>query len=57
VNDQEFADRGEPARQAYGIDGGPEEAQGVQHPFTPDPLNMAMCAACGTGLFHSAHGE
>jgi hypothetical protein len=57
MNEQEFQDRGEPARQAYGIDGTAADAQDVTHPFTPDPMNMAMCVACGTGLFYAAHGE
>ncbi len=57
MNDQEFENRGEPARQAYGIDGTSGDAQDVKHPYTPDPMNMALCVACGAGLFHSAHGE
>jgi hypothetical protein len=57
VTDQQFENRGEPVRQAYGIDGTTADAQEVKHPFTPDPMNMAACVACGTGLFHSAHEE
>lgn len=52
-----FQERGEKAREALGIDGTAADAQNVQHPFTPDPMNMAFCAACETGLFHTVHEE
>lgn len=57
MNDQEFEQRGEPVRQAMGIDGTTADAQDVKHEYTPDPANMAFCVACGTGLFHPVHGE
>lgn len=54
----ESQDRGEIVRQHLGIDGTADDAQGVQHPYTPDMMfNPAACLACGQGLFHQVHDE
>ena len=51
---QDFQDRGEPLRQALGIDGTAGDAQDVDHPFTPDGIS-GPCLACGLAQSYRRH--
>lgn len=56
MTEPEIQDRGEYARQAYGIEGTAEDAQAIPHPFTPDlEMGISECVACETGLFSPSH--
>lgn len=55
MTDHDFQARGEPHRQALGIDGTAGDAQDVPHPFVRDVVISGACVVCGLSESYSKH--
>lgn len=53
---QDFQQRGEPYRQALGIDGTAGDAQDISHPFIPDGF-FTWCVVCGLSQTWKKHND